>query len=255
MLEVCNFTQTIGNKTILHGVSCSFLSSKVTALLGPNGAGKTTLLKAIMGLTTNPKPMNDKNILLWNSQEINKLPTHKRIALGIAYLPQNTALFQELNVYKNLLIIFECHPFWKGKDKKIFIAELEHWLDQTDLSHAKNQLAGSLSGGQKRKLEIVRSILMHPKVLICDEPFAAVDPKSIYELKKIFSMLSQDGMGVVISDHHVDQLLSIADNVYVILQGNVVAKGTAKEVLANQQTQEHYFGYQFHREMSEKFSG
>lgn len=258
MLDVCNLTQTVGKKTILHNISCSFSFGKIIALLGPNGAGKTTLLKVIMGLTPNPKPITDgnrqENTILWNEKIINKLAPHERVASGIAYLPQTSALFHELSVYKNLWLVFECHPTWEKQKKENFIAELDHWLEITELTKTKNQLAGSLSGGQKRKLEIVRSILMHPRFLICDEPFAGVDPKSIYELKKIFSMLSLQGMGIVISDHHVDQLLSIANYVYVILQGAVVASGTAQEILNNRQTREHYLGFQFHQEMSEKFN-
>lgn len=254
MLRVCNLTQTIGGKTLLHNVSCSFELGKVVALLGPNGAGKTTLLKTIMGFVSNPEPQPGQNEIFWGDCLINQLQPHRRVELGIAYLPQVSALFHELSVQKNLRIVFECHQYWRGRTAGEFEQQLDHWLAQTDLMHAKDQVAGSLSGGQKRKLEIVRSILMHPQLLICDEPFAGVDPKSIYELKNFFSMLSKQGIGVVISDHHVDQLLSIAAYVYVILQGAVVASGTIQEILGDAQTQEHYLGYQFHKEMSEKFS-
>lgn len=254
MLRVCNLTQTISGKTLLHNVSCIFDMGKIVALLGPNGAGKTTLLKTVMGFVDNPVPTEDQNEIFWDGKLINALPPHSRVELGIAYLPQISALFYDLSVQKNLRIIFECHSFWRGRTLEEFECQLDHWLEQTHLVHAKNQLAGSLSGGQKRKLEIVRSILMHPRLLICDEPFAGVDPKSIYELKHFFSTLAQEGIGVVISDHHVDQLLSIATYVYVILQGAVVASGTAHEILGDAHTQEHYLGYQFHKEMSEKFS-
>lgn len=256
MLQVCNLTQTLGNKTILHAVTCSFEMGKVTALLGPNGAGKTTLLKTIIGLTKNPTPdaaLN--NQVIWKNRVINKLPAYERVSSGIAYLPQFSALFHELSVEENLKLIFECHAFWRKGSLSQFNQEADHWLESTDLAKARLQPAGSLSGGQKRKLEVVRSILMHPDIMLCDEPFAGVDPKSIYELKKIFSMLSKEGVGIVISDHHVDQLLSIADTVYVLLQGTVVTHGTTQEVLGNAETQEHYLGKQFHREMSEKFSG
>ncbi|MBM3886328.1 ATP-binding cassette domain-containing protein [Candidatus Dependentiae bacterium] len=257
MLQVLNLSQTAGSKAILHGISCTFSLGKVTALLGPNGAGKTTLLKTIMGLSINPRATQEagtENTILWQEQIINAMAAHERVAAGIAYLPQMSALFQELTVYKNLRLVFECHPYWQKQRQEVFTQELEHWLSLTNLDKTKNQSSGSLSGGQKRKLEIVRSILMHPRMMICDEPFAGVDPKSIYELKKIFSMLAAEGMGVVISDHHVDQLLSIANYVYVILQGAVVANGTPQDILNNKQTREHYLGYQFHQEMSTKFS-
>lgn len=254
MLRVCNLTQTVGNKTILHALSCSFQQGKVTALLGPNGAGKTTLLKTIMGLVPNPTALTE-NVISWDELPINNLQPHERVALGIAYLPQISALFHELSVEDNVNLIFECHPAWRGKERAVFDNELEEWFKQTELSKTRLQPAGSLSGGQKRKLELIRSILMRPRLLICDEPFAGVDPKSIYELKKIFSMLASKGMGVVISDHHVDQLLSIADFVYVILQGALVTAGSPQEVLSDQQTRDQYLGTQFHKEMSEKFSG
>lgn len=254
MLRVCNLTQTVGSKTLLYGISCTFELGKIVALLGPNGAGKTTLLKTIMGFAKNPRPISGLNEIFWGERLINELPPHERVELGIAYLPQMSALFHDLSVLKNLWIVFECHLYWRGKSRADFEQELNYWLEQTLLVNTKNQLASSLSGGQKRKLEIVRSILMHPQLLICDEPFAGVDPKSIYELKYFFSMLAQRGIGIVISDHHVDQLLSIATYVYVILQGSVVASGTAQEILGDAQTQEHYLGYQFHKEMSEKFS-
>lgn len=255
MLRVCNVSQTISNKTIIDCISCTFELGKITALLGPNGAGKTTLLRTVIGLATNPKPLPNENIIEWDGTVINELSPHQRVAAGIAYLPQNSALFGELSVHDNIWLVFECHHVWQHRSRDEFKTQLDHWLEQTDLTKTLKQPAGSLSGGQKRKLEVVRSILMHPRLLICDEPFAGVDPKSIYELKKIFSMLSTQGMGIVISDHHVDQLLSIAHYVYVILQGCVIAFGTPQEVLNDTQTREHYLGSQFHKEMSEKFSG
>ena len=255
MLRVCNLTQTLSNKTIIHSISCTFELGKVTALLGPNGAGKTTLLRTIIGLAPNPQASSTENNVEWNGQVINQLPAHQRIAQGIAYLPQTSALFGELSVHENLLLVFECHHHWRRRTKEEFETQLTYWLEQTDLIKTLKQSAASLSGGQKRKLELVRSILMHPRLLICDEPFAGVDPKSIYELKKFFSMLSSQGMGIVISDHHVDQLLSIAHYVYVILQGAVITSGTPQEILNDRQTREHYLGSQFHKEMSEKFSG
>lgn len=253
MLRVCNLSQTLGNKTIIHNISVTFELGKITALLGPNGAGKTTLLRTIIGLASNPTPLPNENSIEWDGQLINQQPPHQRVAQGIAYLPQTSALFGELTVHDNLWLVFECHQFWRQRTKEEFNQQLNYWLEQTDLIKTTKQAAGSLSGGQKRKLEVIRSILMHPRLLICDEPFAGVDPKSIYELKKIFSMLSSQGMGIVISDHHVDQLLSIAHYVYVILQGAVIAAGTPQEVLNDTQTREHYLGAQFHKEMSEKF--
>lgn len=253
MLQIKNLSLDLSNKTILHNIACSFQLGEITALLGPNGAGKTTLLKSIIGLI----PINEiteQAQIIWEQSSIKKLSPHKRIALGIAYLPQYSALFNELTVYDNLRLIYDHHHSWQKRQYSDFNDQMDRWLETTTLQHTLKLKAGNLSGGQKRKLEIVRSVLMEPKLLLCDEPFAGVDPKSIYELKKIFSMLTQRGVGVVISDHHVDQLLSIAKKVFVILEGTVVAKGTPEEILEDIQTRDHYLGFQFHREMSEKFS-
>lgn len=255
LLHVHNLSLALGGKSILSSISFQTDLGQVTALLGPNGAGKTTFLKTIMGLTPQPQLQSNStdNAIIMGDQIINKLPVHKRVDLGILYLPQQTSLFQHMTVQDNLRIVFQYHSYWKNRPLAQFQDEADLWLASTHLSHSIKQKAGMLSGGQKRKLEVVRSLLMKPKMLLLDEPFAGVDPKSIYELKQIFQDLAKTDIGVVISDHHVDQLLSIAQTVYVIVGGQVVITGGIKEVLENTYTKESYLGPEFYQEIAQRF--
>ena len=150
-------------------------------------------------------------------------------------------------------MVYQHHPFWKDKLSSQFDTEMHQWLAVTHLTSTLAQKAETLSGGQKRKLEVVRALLMKPTMLMLDEPFAGVDPKSIYELKKIFTDLIAHDIGIIISDHHVDQLLSIANTAYVLVQGKVVCTGGIKEILENSYTKESYLGTQFYEEISQRF--
>ncbi len=253
-LEVKNLSQTLGKREILKGISFSVDAGQVVAFLGPNGAGKTTLLKTVIGLhQTKNATQNGNNQILLAGKEIQNWPVHKRIEEGLVYLPQQTSLFQQLSVQDNLTMIFEYQSYWKAKTKKDFLHERDAWLEITDLTKTLKQKAGTLSGGQKRKLEVVRSLLMHPKVIMLDEPFAGVDPKSIYELKKIFTDTAKLGIAIVISDHNVEQLLSIAQLVYVIISGQNITSGGIREIIENNFTKEYYLGNQFYSEISQKY--
>ncbi len=261
-LNVKKLSKSFGSKQILNSISIELNKGEVVALLGPNGAGKTTLLRTIIGLLPTPKHDSDlglNNIIL-EDQIINNWPIYKRVESGLLYLPQQTSLFRDMTVFDNLKLVYEYHDYWKQKSKckkerwKFFEEEMDRWLQKTDLTSSKKQLAGHLSGGQKRKLEVVRSILMHPKGIMLDEPFAGVDPKSIYELKKIFTdMAEKNNIAVLISDHNVDQLLSIAKKIYVVIGGQVVTSGGVKEIINHDYTKEMYLGNQFYSEISKKF--
>ena len=269
-LEVKKISQSFGKKQILKEVSFSADLGEVVALLGPNGAGKTTLLKSVIGLLSLFKYNADKKLdsVFLNGKFINNWPISRRVENGLVYLPQNTSLFENLTVLENLKLIYEYHPYWQEtrvvkkekerklnliSNRKLFEEEMYRWLSKANLIHAISLQCLQLSGGQKRKLEVVRSLLMHPEVIMFDEPFAGVDPKSIYELKSIFVELTKNKIAVVISDHNVDQLLSIANMIYVIIDGKVIVEGGIKDVMSNPYTQEMYFGRQFYMEMSEKF--
>lgn len=270
-LEVKKISQSFGKKQILKDVSFSADLGEVVALLGPNGAGKTTLLKSVIGLLPLFKHNSGKELdsVFLNGKFINNWSISKRVENGLVYLPQNTSLFENLTVLENLKLIYEYHPYWQGpraavkkeKEKKLdlissrrlFEEEMYKWLTKANLIHAISLQCLQLSGGQKRKLEVIRSLLMHPEVIMFDEPFAGVDPKSIYELKSIFVELTKNKIAVLISDHNVDQLLSIANMIYVVIDGRVIVEGGIKDVMSNPYTQEMYFGKQFYMEMSEKF--
>ncbi|MFA5306736.1 MAG: ATP-binding cassette domain-containing protein [Candidatus Babeliales bacterium] len=256
LLSVYSFSQILGRKQILSSITFHADAGQVVVLLGPNGAGKTTLLKSIIGiLQSSPESTQPhaKNTLLFEDEIINNWPIYQRIQAGLLYVPQHSSLFQSMTVYENLAIVYHYHQAWENSELKQFNDEVDHWLNVTHLTNTLKQPAGTLSGGQKRKLEVIRALLMKPKMLLLDEPFAGVDPKSIYELKTIFTNMAHDGIGVVISDHHVDQLLSIGQTVYVIIGGRVVSSGSIREILENTYTKESYLGTQFYEEMAQRF--
>lgn len=252
-LVVTNLSKKIGSKKILERISLSVTTGEIVALLGPNGAGKTTLLKTIIGLSYTPAIKNlTENNITWGDLPLNQLSASQRVSLGLAYLPQHTSLFQQLSVEDNLELVFEYQDYWNKKQRSLFLQERNEWLNYTSLELTLKQPAKTLSGGQKRKLEIIRTLLMHPSIIMLDEPFAGVDPKSIYELKDIFHKIKADNIGIIISDHHVDQLLSIATRTYVIVQGAVVTSGSIEDILNCSYTKERYLGTQFYNEITER---
>ncbi len=252
-LYVQHLSVYANKKKLLEDVSLHATSGNITALIGPNGAGKTTLIKNIMGVAPNPDEEAGKNAIIYNEILLNKRSITERAELGLVYLPQHTTLIQELTAWENLLIVKEYHHYWKTKSLESFSLTATKWLEDTLLLDIKDRKSSVLSGGQKRKLELVRAILMRPQIMILDEPFAGVDPKSIYEIKNLLLRLSHDGVGIIISDHHVEQLVSIADYGYVLFGGKVVCKGTMHEVINDPYTKELYLGTQFYEELAEKF--
>ncbi|MCK4651077.1 ATP-binding cassette domain-containing protein [Candidatus Babeliales bacterium] len=261
-LEIKNLNQYFGRKQILKSISFYLNKKEIIAFLGPNGAGKTTLLQTIIGLLPTPKyrtKPKEKNIIMQKNRPINNWSIYQRVENGILYLPQKTSLFRQMTVFENLKLVFEYHSYWINKDNhkkkkwEIFTNEMNQWLKKTNLDNCLKQMAGTLSGGQKRKLEVIRSILMHPEGIMLDEPFAGVDPKSIYELKKIFTDMAKNNIAILISDHNVDQLLSIATRIYVVINGQIVTSGGIKDIINNDYTKEMYLGNQFYTEISKRF--
>ena len=253
-LNVKHLSLSLGRKQILHDISFKASLGNVCVILGPNGAGKTTLLKTIIGLYKAPYPDTHANKISMDNNLINQWPIHKKIQSGLIYLPQHPSIFQQMNVGDNLQLVYEYHPHWKNKKKSDFIEQRDTLLEKLHLTVSLKQRSGTLSGGQKRKLEVIRALLMHPKMIMLDEPFAGVDPKSIYELKKTLSTMAQeDGIGIVISDHHVDQLLSIGNDIYVIISGKVITSGSIHDILKDKATKERYLGNQFYQEMSDRY--
>ena len=255
LLQITNLSQTLGKKQILSSINLAADGGAMVVLLGPNGAGKTTLLKSIMGLNPTPAPNQERtsSSIVFDNQIINTWSVAKRVQAGLLYLPQHCSLFGQLSVLDNIMLVYQYHEGWKKESLRTFQEEADRWLLAMHLLQTKMQKVNTLSGGQKRKLEVIRSLLMKPRLLMLDEPFAGVDPKSIYELKTIFTDLAHRGIGVIISDHHVDQLLSIAQTVYVLIAGHVVTCGAIKDVLENDYTKENYLGTQFYQEMAQRF--
>jgi lipopolysaccharide export system ATP-binding protein len=252
-LRVKNLNQYYGKKKFLDSISFEAHPGKVVAFLGPNGAGKTTLLKSVIGLLPVPKSTDEENIIELGDQKISLWPVSRRVGQGLVYVPQHTSLFVRMSLLDNLKILYHYHPYWHEKSKEEFESEMYRWLKRADLTNSLHQMVGNLSGGQKRKLEVVRSLLLHSQVIMFDEPFAGVDPKSIYELKAIFLDLVDNGMSIIISDHHVDQLLSIAKMFYVIVGGKVICSGGIKDIMAHEYTKTMYLGHQFHSEMLDRY--
>ncbi len=261
MLQVQNLSQSIGRVQLLHGISCVAKDGTITALLGPNGAGKTTLLRSIMGLLPIPKAQGRSiDAISYGGQIINSWTVAQRVSAGLVYLPQHPSLLTDMSVKDNLQLVFSYHPHWETSSgdaavqtKATFLQERDRWLELTGLTEHLKKPAGILSGGQKRKLEVVRALLMHPKIMLLDEPFAGVDPKSIYELKELFVTLSKSGVGLLISDHHVEQLLAISSHIYVVMAGRVVTEGNVTDIMADEETKERYLGGEFYEEMAKKF--
>jgi len=228
--------KTYGSRTVVDGVNLRISSGEVVGLLGPNGAGKTTTFYMIVGLV----PATGGRVLL-DGQEITRLRMNERARKGIGYLPQEASVFRKLTVTQNLLAIAEAI----GVPKSERPHRIRHHLEELGLSHVAKQKAYTLSGGERRRLEIARMLITRPKFLLMDEPFAAIDPISVAEVQKIILHLKQQGIGVVVTDHNVRETLRIVDRAYLIHQGKVLAEGTGDFLIRDEQARKFYLGEDF----------
>ena len=224
-------------RPILQGVSLSVSSGEVVGLLGPNGAGKTTCFYMVVGLV---KP-DDGRILL-DDQNITHYPMHARARLGVGYLPQEASVFRQLSVEKNIQAILEVR---RDLDKEARRSKLEVLLEELQITHIRSSLGISLSGGERRRVEIARALAADPSFILLDEPFAGVDPISVVEIQRIVSHLKNRGIGVLITDHNVRETLGICDRAYILGQGNVIAEGQPAYILVNEQVKKVYLGEDF----------
>ncbi|MCR4942290.1 MAG: LPS export ABC transporter ATP-binding protein [Campylobacter sp.] len=235
-LQVKNLEKTIKKTKIIKGISLEIQSGEIVGLLGPNGAGKTTTFYMICGLI----PPSGGEILL-DSQEISKIPLHKRAKMGIGYLPQESSIFKELNVEENLLlgaeIIYE--------DEEKCAKKVDEMLELLNIEPIRLRKGVSLSGGERRRCEIARSLMIMPKFLLLDEPFAGVDPIAVSDIQSIVKDLKKLGIGVLITDHNVRETLAICDRAYVIKDGALLASGTSKEVANDKNVRTYYLGEEF----------
>ena len=235
-LEVKDLKKTIKKTEIIKGISLEVNSGEVVGLLGPNGAGKTTTFYMICGLIS---PTSGDVFL--DDQNITSVPLHKRAHLGIGYLPQESSIFKELSVEENLLLGAEI----LNQSKEEISKRVNEMLNMLNIEPIRLRKGVSLSGGERRRCEIARSLIIKPKFLLLDEPFAGVDPIAVSDIQSIVRDLKKLGIGVLITDHNVRETLAICDRAYVIKDGSLLASGSASEVANNKLVRTHYLGEEF----------
>ncbi|MBM0107949.1 LPS export ABC transporter ATP-binding protein [Steroidobacter sp. S1-65] len=236
-LRVEGLAKKYRSRQVVKDLSLEVSSGEVVGLLGPNGAGKTTAFYMIVGLVP-----TDAGRILIDDQDISRLPVHRRARLGVGYLPQEASVFRKLTVEQNIEAILEVRPEL-SRDKRAEL--LESLLDELHIGHIRNSLGQSLSGGERRRVEIARALAAEPEFMLLDEPFAGVDPISVLDIQRIIQHLVARNIGVLITDHNVRETLGICGRAYIVSGGVVIAAGSADEILANQQVREVYLGQDF----------
>lgn len=236
-LNVENLQKSYKSRQVVKQVSLEVKSGEVVGLLGPNGAGKTTSFYMIVGLI----PI-DKGKILLNEQNITSLPMHKRARLGISYLPQEASIFRKLTVSENILAILELN---RTLNKITRRERLEQLLEEFHLTHLRNESGISLSGGERRRVEIARTLANEPKFILLDEPFAGIDPISVIDLKHIIRQLREKKIGILITDHNVRETLDICEHAYIVSDGEIICSGNAQTILHNSTVREVYLGNDF----------
>ncbi len=236
-LQARNIYKKFGKRQILNGVSLEVNSGEVVGLLGPNGAGKTTCFYSVVGLIT-----PDKGEIWLDEQDISQYPMHARARLGIGYLPQEASVFRKLSVANNIMAILEVRKELTSEQRQ---QRLEELLEELQISHIRESEGISLSGGERRRVEIARALAAEPHFILLDEPFAGVDPLSVIEIQRIVTHLTQRGIGVLITDHNVRETLGICQRAYILSDGKVIAEGSSEQILANQQVRQVYLGSDF----------
>lgn len=232
-----NLQKRYKERAVVKGISLHIDAGETVGLLGPNGAGKTTTFYMIVGLV---KP-NDGSITL-DGHDVTKLPMHARARLGLGYLPQEASVFRKLTVADNILAILETR---KDLNKQQRADALDQLLEELHIPHIRDSLGVSLSGGERRRVEIARALAANPRFILLDEPFAGVDPISVIDIQKIVEHLTNRGIGVLITDHNVRETLGICNRAYIVSNGQVIAQGSPAEVMADEQVKRVYLGENF----------
>jgi lipopolysaccharide export system ATP-binding protein len=236
-LEAIDIAKRFRSRQVVNDLSLSIESGDVVGLLGPNGAGKTTAFYMIVGLVG-----CDRGRILLNGRDVTRLPVHRRARLGLGYLPQEASVFRKLTVADNIRAILQIR---KDLDRAARQTLLEELMEELHISHVRDSLGLSLSGGERRRVEIARALAAEPKFVLLDEPFAGVDPISVLDIQRIIRHLSQRGIGVLITDHNVRETLGICGYAYILNNGELMASGTPREILSNQNVREIYLGEGF----------
>ena len=235
-LKASNLKKRYKSRTVVQDVSFSISSGEVIGLLGPNGAGKTTCFYMIVGLV----PLDGGGIHL-DEQDLTQLPIHQRAKLGLSYLPQEASIFRRLTVEENILAVLELQNLDEDTKQRC----LDDLLHDLHIGHLRNNSAISLSGGERRRVEIARALASQPRFILLDEPFAGVDPIAVVDIQKVISFLREREIGVLITDHNVRETLGICDRAYIISEGHVLAKGKPEEIIDNEKVREVYLGEHF----------
>ena len=235
-LVIQNISKSYDKKPVLREINCQFEQGEAVGLFGPNGAGKTTLFSIIIGLVK-----TDLGQLLLNGQNITNLPMHLRARLGLGYLPQESSIFRGLSVKDNIKAILEII----NNDKEEVEAKAEELLDEFSIGYLKNKLATTLSGGERRRLEIARALAAEPNFMLLDEPLAGIDPIAVRDIKQLVSHLKDRNIGVLITDHNVRDTLDIVDRAYIIYDGKVLMEGKPSDIIGSPEVREVYLGQTF----------
>jgi len=234
--------KTYGKRTVVRDVGLEVKTGEIVGLLGPNGAGKTTSFYMIVGLVP-----ADKGTITLDNKIISGLPIHERSLRGLSYLPQEVSIFRKLTVAENIQAVLELQSSSNGKrlTKSAMNAKLNELLDELQIPHLRDNQALSLSGGERRRVEIARALATNPKFILLDEPFAGVDPIAVGEIQRIIRFLKERNIGVLITDHNVRETLGICDHAYIISEGTVLAQGLPSEIIENESVRRVYLGENF----------
>jgi lipopolysaccharide export system ATP-binding protein len=236
-LIASNLAKAYGGREVVQDVSLQIDSGQIVGLLGPNGAGKTTCFYMIIGIVR-----ADRGTITINGEDITARTMHERARRGIGYLPQEASIFRKLTVGDNIMAILETRSDLDKKQRRVRRDEL---LEEFHVEHLRDSLGQSLSGGERRRIEIARALATEPDFILLDEPFAGVDPISVNDIKQIINHLRDRGIGILITDHNVRDTLDICEKSYIVGEGHIIAAGTAEEVLANERVRQVYLGEQF----------
>lgn len=235
-LAVENLRKSYKSRTVVHDISLQIDSGEVVGLLGPNGAGKTTSFYMMVGLV----PLDAGRITL-DGKDLSRMPIHLRAQMGLAYLPQEPSIFRKLTVSENIMAVLELQDLSEDAQHD----RLEELLHDLHILHIRSNTAVSLSGGERRRVEIARCLASDPSFILLDEPFAGIDPIAVLDIQKIIRFLSSRNIGVLITDHNVRETLGICDRAYIVNEGTVFASGSPTEIVANEDVREVYLGRDF----------
>ncbi len=239
VLKAANLVKSYKGRRVVNDVTLRIGQGEVVGLLGPNGAGKTTTFYILVGLTS-----ADQGQVFLDGREITDLPMYLRARNGISYLPQEPSVFRRLSVDDNILAILETLPYTRTQRRK----RLDELIEELGLSHVRKNLGDALSGGERRRVEIARSLVISPSFILLDEPFAGIDPIAVLDIQRIVNRLRAKGIGVLITDHNVREILRVTDRAYIINDGKILQAGTPRELARNQEVKRLYLGENFRLE-------